>query len=119
MNLNQIKTGQLEGAIGYVTQKPTILHGTIYENICMKADANDLSGDERLTRAISLSGFDKVMKQNNLELTTLVEPAGINLSIGQEQKLAICRAIYLGEEVIVFDEPTSAFDSLSEYEFFL
>ena len=109
---------RLGSAIGYVTQKPVIVNGTIYENVYMKNQPADPKTDTHLKQAMSLSGFGKVMRENNLKLSSLVGPNGISLSIGQEQKLAICRALCLSADILVFDEPTSAFDDVSEIDFF-
>ena len=72
----------------------------------------------QLDKALLLSGFGKVMAENSMNLKTIVGPHDQGLSIGQEQKLAICRAIFLREGLLLFDEPTSAFDEKSEEEFF-
>jgi ATP-binding cassette subfamily B protein len=46
------------------------------------------------------------------------EEDGIGLSGGEEQKLAIARAIYKDAPIVVLDEPTAALDPLSEYEIY-
>ncbi|MBI3289837.1 ABC transporter ATP-binding protein [Candidatus Microgenomates bacterium] len=43
---------------------------------------------------------------------------GIELSIGQWQKLAIARAFYEAAPVLILDEPTSAIDAEAEFEIF-
>ncbi|MNC29726.1 Alpha-hemolysin translocation ATP-binding protein HlyB [compost metagenome] len=40
------------------------------------------------------------------------------MSGGEWQKLAISRAIYRDNNIVVFDEPTAAIDPISEYEIF-
>jgi ATP-binding cassette subfamily B protein len=46
------------------------------------------------------------------------EEDGINISGGEEQKLAIARAIYKDAPFIVLDEPTAALDPVAEYEIY-
>ncbi|MDR1640656.1 MAG: ABC transporter ATP-binding protein/permease [Clostridiales bacterium] len=46
------------------------------------------------------------------------EENGISLSGGEEQKLAIARAIYKDAPIVILDEPTAALDPLSEYEIY-
>ncbi len=46
------------------------------------------------------------------------EPDGIELSIGQWQKLAIARAFYSTSDILILDEPTASLDPLAEQEIF-
>lgn len=43
---------------------------------------------------------------------------GVDLSLGQWQKIAIARAIISGRTILVLDEPTASLDANSEYEIF-
>ena len=46
------------------------------------------------------------------------ETNGLELSIGQWQKLAIARAFYADSDIIILDEPTASLDPLAEQEIF-
>ncbi len=46
------------------------------------------------------------------------EDNGIELSIGQWQKLAIARAFYSDSDILILDEPTASLDPLAEQEIF-
>ena len=43
---------------------------------------------------------------------------GVELSIGQWQKIAIARAFYESAPILILDEPTSAIDAETEYQIF-
>ncbi len=43
---------------------------------------------------------------------------GVRLSGGQSQKLALARFFYKDAPLLIFDEPTSAIDAVSEYKIF-
>ena len=46
------------------------------------------------------------------------ESNGIELSIGQWQKLAIARAFYSDSDILILDEPTASLDAIAEQEVF-
>lgn len=47
-----------------------------------------------------------------------VDPNGMDISGGEEQKLAIARAFYKDAPFMIFDEPTAALDPVAEYEIY-
>lgn len=51
-------------------------------------------------------------------LMRIFEPTGMELSIGQWQKLAIARAFYADSEILILDEPTASLDPIAEQEIF-
>ena len=51
-------------------------------------------------------------------LMRFFEPDGIELSIGQWQKLAIARAFYSRSDILILDEPTASLDPMAEQEIF-
>ena len=48
----------------------------------------------------------------------IFEREGLELSIGQWQKLAIARAFYSDSDILILDEPTASLDPLAEQEIF-
>ena len=48
----------------------------------------------------------------------IFEKNGIELSIGQWQKLAIARAFYADSDILILDEPTASLDPMAEQEIF-
>ncbi|MBE6636410.1 MAG: ABC transporter ATP-binding protein [Ruminococcaceae bacterium] len=46
------------------------------------------------------------------------EPDGIELSIGQWQKLSIARAFYSESDILILDEPTASLDAIAEQEIY-
>ena len=46
------------------------------------------------------------------------EKDGVELSGGEQQKLAIARALYKNSPVVILDEPTAALDPVAEYEIY-
>ncbi len=51
-------------------------------------------------------------------LMRIFEREGLELSIGQWQKLAIARAFYADSDIMILDEPTASLDPMAEQEIF-
>lgn len=83
----------------YVSQSPFIFSASIVENILLGRDL-DLNRVKELLDVVLLSHY-----QERLDLSCET------LSGGERQRIAIARALYGNESVIVMDEPTSALDS--------
>ena len=97
--------------IGMVEQRPFLFEGTIRKNIA-QADP-DLPPDKILAAA-SISGVKEFANQMPLGLDTRVGEAGMSLSGGQVQRIAIARAIARQPSILILDEATSALDTESE-----
>ena len=54
----------------------------------------------------------------NTALMKYFDQNGIELSIGQWQKLSIARAFYSKSDIIILDEPTASLDAIAEQEIF-
>ena len=54
----------------------------------------------------------------NTPLMRIFEKEGLELSIGQWQKLAIARAFYADSDILILDEPTASLDAIAEQEIF-
>ena len=59
--------------------------------------------------------FPNGLKQS---IYKLYEKEGVDLSGGEEQKLAIARALYKDGAFVVLDEPTAALDPIAESEIY-
>lgn len=96
--------------ISYVTHKPSILKGTIKENLCM---ANAQASDEACWEVLHQTRLDAFIKeQGGLDMKVLEN--GSNLSGGQKQRLSLARALLADREIYLFDEATSNIDVESE-----
>lgn len=77
---------------------------------------------EKETAILRKIGMDKWMEKLNLSLDHYIyndfADAGIEISGGEGQKLAIARAIYKDAPMIILDEPTAALDPVSEASVF-
>jgi ATP-binding cassette, subfamily B, bacterial MsbA len=104
----------LRERIGYVPQNSLLLSGTIMENLCY----GNLEADEaHVMRATKTAGIHDFITHLPNGYQSLLGEAGVNLSEGQKQRLAIARALIKDPDILIFDEPTSALDSFTENSF--
>lgn len=93
---------------------------TIGENITSLD--NVVSDDHMLYKAAYKAGIDSKISllkyKYNTRLYRIFDNEGVELSGGEEQKLAIARALYKNSSIIILDEPTSALDPRAEYEIY-
>lgn len=70
-----------------------------------------LGKDYEINNSLKLIGLDKYNPESNLGK---LEDDGVYLSGGENQKLAICRALAKNSDFLIFDEPTASMDPLIE-----
>ena len=101
---------EIKNLISFVPQGNMIFNGSIKENVVF----NSKYDQDRFNYSINLAGLSDVVKKygENYSLS-----GDTNLSEGQEQRLAIARAIYKNSPIIIMDEPTSSLDVDTELEF--
>jgi ABC-type multidrug transport system fused ATPase/permease subunit len=98
---------------GVVSQAVFLLDDTIRRNIALGVD-DDQVDHEAVARAVRLAQLEDVIAALPDGLDTQVGERGLKLSGGQRQRVAIARALYRSPSVLVFDEGTSALDTLTE-----
>lgn len=91
---------------------------SLKENIAL-GEEEDI---ERTEEVLKLSGlYEDAMKLEHGLDTTLYksfDEQGTELSGGQQQKVAISRALYRDAPIVILDEPTAALDPVAEYEIY-
>jgi phosphate transport system ATP-binding protein len=102
---------ELRARIGMVFQKPNPFPKSIYDNVAYGPRIHGLAQskadlDEIVHSSLRKAGLWQEVKDR------LAEP-GTGLSGGQQQRLCIARAIAVGPEVILMDEPCSALDPIA------
>jgi ABC-type multidrug transport system fused ATPase/permease subunit len=94
---------------------------SVSENISfgnISSPADDQKVKEAAIQANADAYIERLPDGYNTALMKYFESDGIELSIGQWQKLSIARAFYSDSDIIILDEPTASLDALAEQEIF-
>ncbi len=97
----------LRKRVGMVFQKPNPFPKSIFENIAFGLRIHRM-GDRNEIRA----RVEQALRRANLweEVKDRLNDSAFSLSGGQQQRLCLARAIAVGPEIVLLDEPASALD---------
>jgi phosphate transport system ATP-binding protein len=102
---------QLRARVGMVFQKPNPFPKSIYENVAYGPRIHGLASGKAELDEIVQSSLEKAALWK--EVKDRLNDPGTGLSGGQQQRLCIARAVAVGPEVILMDEPCSALDPIA------
>jgi len=101
---------ELRRRVGMVFQKPNPLPMSIYDNVAYGLRVRGIDD-----RAILDEAVEEALERAGLwsEVRERLRDSAFNLSIGQQQRLCIARALAVGPDVLLLDEPCSSLDPIS------
>lgn len=120
-DIREYDTRELYKLFGIIFQDFGKYAVTVSENISF-GDVSRPNDNERVRSAAAQADAEDYISRlpggYDTPLMKYFEPDGIELSIGQWQKLSIARAFYSDSDIVILDEPTAALDAIAEQEIF-
>ena len=100
----------LRARIGFLFQQPVVFPKSILENVVF-----GVRHLRRLSRKAQRETAERSLMEASLwsEVRDRLHDSALTLSVGQQQRLCLARALATEPEVILMDEPTSALDPKS------
>jgi len=111
VEIDRIRKSSYRRQIAVVPQKTVLFAGTLWENLVY--GQNYVTHDD-VTEVLRRIGLDDVVASLPEGLDSKVTELGSNFSGGQQQRIAIARALLRRPRILLLDEATSALDSESE-----
>lgn len=118
VDLNDYDRRQYLAKLSVVFQDYRLFEYTIQDNIV----GSETFEEQRLQETTQQVSLSKTLADLPLGVQTPMDKnineQGVELSGGQQQKVAIARALYKESSLVILDEPTSALDPLAEAEIY-
>jgi ATP-binding cassette subfamily B protein len=112
VNIKDIPKKELMDNISFVFQNTKLFKGSLRENIVFgKANA----GEKEVNKAIDFSQSREIIENLPEGLDTVIGSKGTYLSGGEQQRIALARAIVKNAPIVLLDEATAFADPENEH----
>lgn len=108
--MSQIDPIDRRRQIGYLPQSVALFQGTLRDNLLLD---HALHSDDELLAALDSVGLGPYVRRHTRGLDLQIH-SNANVSGGQRQAIGLARVILQDPKVVLLDEPTSAFDHVTE-----
>ncbi|GAA0375673.1 hypothetical protein GCM10008933_03550 [Paenibacillus motobuensis] len=121
INIKEFDRKEYYKLFSVIFQDIKIFAASVEQNIAMSL--GESVSKEKVKNSAKIANIDQKISslQNgyNTNLLKVIDEDGTELSGGQNQRIALARAIYKDGPFFILDEPTSAMDPMAEYQFYM
>ena len=112
--IKDIQIQSLRSHVGIVFQDPYLFADTVEYNIRLGAEDPEAVSHESVVTAAKLANAHDFIVKFPEEYKSKVGERGIQLSGGEQQRIAIARVLIRNPKILILDEATSSLDAESE-----
>lgn len=113
VNIRQIGAKELTESVSFVFQNNHLFHASLRDNICA---ARPEASENEVQQAVDAAMCRDIVEKLPDGLDTILGTKGIYLSGGEQQRIALARAILKDAPVIIMDEATAFSDPENEIQ---
>ncbi|MCL1989810.1 MAG: ABC transporter ATP-binding protein/permease [Defluviitaleaceae bacterium] len=117
-NINEYELDNYFKLFAPVFQEVNIFATSLKDNIGFEMKFNEDEMYHSIKVADFVEKFQDFENGFDSEMTKYLDVEGIALSGGESQKVSLARAAYHNRPILILDEPSSALDAISEYNFY-
>lgn len=110
-NVKEYDLTSLRNEVSMVLQKNVLFSGTIKDNLLW---GNEHATEEEIKKACDIAQASEFINKFPGGLDYYIEQGATNVSGGQKQRLCIARALLKNPKIIIFDDSTSACDTVTD-----
>jgi ABC-type multidrug transport system fused ATPase/permease subunit len=112
MNMDRFSEEFLRNTISTVHQDPFLFNASIRDNLLLACPG---AGDEEIINACKDAYIHDFITGLPGSYDFVIGENGVNLSVGQKQRIAIARVLLKKSKIVLFDEATSSLDNESQH----
>lgn len=114
-SINNFTQEEIIDKIAYAPQKTFLFNTTLIENIKSGKQNSTIEEINQVCKEVDIYDFIESLPE---KYNTEVGQFGFRLSGGEKRKITLARALLKDAPIMIFDEPTSDLDSISEMKIF-